>query len=36
MILQVSVTVKLSTVLPDTPEHRRVSQALSAFTNPAR
>lgn len=33
---QVSLTVRLSTVLPDTPEHRRVSQALSAFTNPAR
>ena len=33
---QVSLTVKLSRVLPDTPEHRRVSQAVSAFTSPAR
>ena len=33
---QVSLTVKVSPLLPDTPEHRRVSQAVSAFSSPAR
>ena len=33
---QVSLKVKISSVLPDTPEHRRASQAVSAFSSPAR
>ena len=33
---QVSLSVKISSVLPDTPEHRRASQAVSAFSSPAR
>ena len=33
---QVSVTVKLSAILPDTPEHRRASQAVSTTFSPAK
>ena len=33
---QVSLTVKLSTILPDTPEHRRASQAVSTTFSPAK
>lgn len=33
---QVSITIKLNPVLPDTPEHRRVSQAASIITSSAR
>ena len=33
---QISLTVKLSTILPDTPEHRRASQAVSTTFSPAK
>ena len=33
---QVSLTVKLSTLLPDSPEHRRASQAVNTTFSPAK
>ena len=33
---QVSLTVKLSAILPDSPEHRRASQAVNTTFSPAK
>ena len=33
---QISLTVKLSTLLPDSPEHRRASQAVNTTFSPAK
>ena len=33
---QISLTLKLSTLLPDSPEHRRASQAVNTTFSPAK